>query len=293
MRVKIFCDYQDHLPRSHVENDRFSIPAPELEGAPRGLNFSGNHLRTYAHVILEHLPNLLWLNTQPNCEAIHFEQIPAQTTTIRSFIETLNIDTTKIHFTSNTESDMFNSGGNGRCVAKWKLYREHVERLGARPPADTMIYCTRNTGGGTGRRRMNPEIEKQIIDISREFCDNHGLNMVVFDGKHNNRRMTIRQQIDLFKRAKVVVGPHGGAFANIINIPKQNECVVCEFTSDKYIAQKGGRGFMKNYAHLFKWYPLTYLDYSLVPFSEGTNFSICNIDVQNYINWLNNTNGMI
>ena len=51
------------------------------------------------------------------------------------------------------------------------------------------------------------------------------LELVVFDGTvagtHSGETMSIRQQADLFREAAVVVGPHGGALANLLWLPQQ------------------------------------------------------------------------
>lgn len=156
------------------------------------------------------------------------------------------------------------------------------------PSRKKFIYCTRNSGGGASHgRKLTDKDEQSIQNISRKFCMDNDLEFVVFDGTRNDgERMNPAQQAFLFHSAKVVVGIHGGAMVNVINIPKGNKASVCEFTSGNGTNVQGVSGFGKNYNKLLAYVPEDNLDYYLIPYEEGSNDKIIKIDFENYKEFL-------
>jgi hypothetical protein len=97
------------------------------------------------------------------------------------------------------------------------VYRRMREGLGAPVPATESIYVARSDAHH--RRLLN---EAEVIRVAEA----RGYRVVV------PGRMTIREQADCFRRARVVVGPHGAGLTNIAFC--QPGTVLYEFVPERY-----------------------------------------------------------
>jgi hypothetical protein len=83
-------------------------------------------------------------------------------------------------------------------------------------PADadhTIVYYSRRSSSAKAGREMDEEQEEKIIQLIQNLMGRFERTerFVVFDG-----RLSIREQIDLFRSAAVVIGAHGGGLANLL-----------------------------------------------------------------------------
>mmetsp|Transcript_444 Transcript_444/g.1024 ORF Transcript_444/g.1024 Transcript_444/m.1024 type:complete len:418 (+) Transcript_444:303-1556(+) len=81
-----------------------------------------------------------------------------------------------------------------------------------------VLYLSRSAGAGHARK-VNPLHQKDIIHAIRLAMKKHHKTekLVVFTGvDKNNTPISLEEQFDLFTSAETLIGPHGGAFANIM-----------------------------------------------------------------------------
>ena len=246
----------------------------------------------FCHNLIDFLPELLYLE---GLEKYNLILAPYSDVTDK-FINFFDINLNKTKFIKNNFNfipqtiDLYQYHKNQRSTNKSLNLREILlKKINIKAAPDKLIYCTRNTGNGAKHgRKMNPSNEAEIVKFSRDYANKHDLELVVFDGHNEDKsKMSIIDQANLFSQAKIVAGPHGGAFANIIYIPSDNNCKVCEFTSGKYTNVQGEKDFVKNYNRLLGFAPETYLDYYLIPFEVGSDNKETFINIDNYKCFLN------
>lgn len=143
-----------------------------------------------------------------------------------------------------------------------------------------LIYCSRNATNVMHKRKMEDQNEKDIISLLEEYCIRKNLLFTFFNGQENNKVISHINQIKLFSEAKVVIGPHGGAMANLIYLNPNNNCSICEFTSGhEAIVQKGP--FVNHYNFLYGFLPEKLYKYYLIPFSKNSSYLETRIDLDN------------
>ena len=246
----------------------------------------------FCHNLIDFLPELLDLERSEKYDLI----LAPHSRITDNFIDSFSIEFKKIkfiktnfNFTSQT-IDLYQYNINQRRIDKSLKLREILlKKINTALNADKLIYCTRNTGeGALHGRRMKAHNESMILKLSIDYAKKYGLDFIVFNGfNKDGSRMSILDQASLFSQAKIVAGPHGGAFANIIYIPENNNCKVCEFTSGNHTAVQQVKNFGKNYNRLLGFAPETYLDYYLIPFEIGSDQNETSIDINNYKYFLN------
>ena len=147
---------------------------------------------------------------------------------------------------------------------------------------NTLIYCSRNSKDANHGRRPDENNEKEIVNLLRKFVQNNTYyNLVIYNGTINGTTMSFKEQIKLFNSAKIIVGPHGGAFANTIFIDPNNDCTICEFTDGPKSIIHGNRPFIKNYNFLYGDIFKYFANYYLIPYDEKSTKSKISIDVKN------------
>ena len=247
----------------------------------------------FCHNLIDFLPELLDLEESEKYDLI----LATQSDITDNFIDTFDIKFKKTKFIQSNFNftaeiiDLYQYNINERCSNKsLKLKNILSKKINFTGAPNKFIYCTRNTGGGSKHgRKMQSHNETMIIDLSKEYAAKHDLDFVVFDGCNKDEsRMSVLDQANLFGQAKIVTGPHGGAFANIIYIPANNNCKVCEFTSGMHTAVLDSvNNFAKNYNRLLGFAPETYLDYYLIPFEIGSDKEETFINIDNFKYFLN------
>lgn len=264
---------------------------------PTGIGFFDNVCilnlkfnKTFSHCWTDSLRTLLKFDAESNYDAIF---VP-KTKQFDELIHGIKIKFKKIIFISNSECFFAKKitfeleGVFRRNINDVKRIKNLVDSISEPTQVKFFLYCTRNRGGNVSNGRlMKEDNEKKIINLSKEYCENQNLIFKIFDGNNERgERMSIRQQIDAFKKAKVVVGPHGGAFANIISMQKDQNAIVCEFTSGSNTCLQDIAHFGKNYNQILGFLPETYLNYYLIPFESGSNQERTFIDINNYRKFL-------
>ena len=94
---------------------------------------------------------------------------------------------------------------------------------------DVVIYYRRKHSKDQARngRVVDTQHEDDILAMIEDAMGRHGLQqdtrLVVFDGQENGKVMTVQRQIELFKNAKALIGPHGAGLSNLIWMMGQRE----------------------------------------------------------------------
>jgi len=264
---------------------------------PEGLGFFNNACilnlkfnKTFSHCWTDSLRTLLRFDSESDYDVIF---VP-KTKQLSELIHSVKPKFKKIIFVSNSECFFAKKitfeleGVFRRNIDDVRKIKNLVDSINQPCQANLFLYCTRNKGGNVlNGRLMEEDNEAKIIELSKRYCDDQNLIFKIFDGNNpRGEKMSIRQQMDLFKRAKVIVGPHGGAFANIISIQKGQNAVVCEFTSGSNTCLQDIAHFGKNYNQILGFLPETYLKYYLIPFESGSNTERTFIDIKNYQQFL-------
>jgi len=146
---------------------------------------------------------------------------------------------------------------------------------------NTLIYCSRNSKDAKYGRNPDEKNEKEIVDLLRNFVQNNTYyELVIYNGTINGTTMSFKEQIKLFNSAKIIVGPHGGAFANTIFIDPNNNCSICEFTDGPKSIIHGNRPFIKSYNFLYGGIFKHFAHYYLIPYDEKSTRKIVSIDIK-------------
>jgi len=125
---------------------------------------------------------------------------------------------------------------------------------------------------------MEQEQEDAIISMLKEKAQSEGFRFTLFHGQEDGKTMSHKKQMEIFSEAKIVVGGHGSAMANVIYTPKGTS--ICEFTSGTEVQVHGGV-FNKHYNALNGYIFNDYADYNLIPFSRESTKEITMIDLGN------------
>lgn len=83
-------------------------------------------------------------------------------------------------------------------------------------PNDVIFYTRKGT---TSRRVLNSENENQAINLIKQKMKEFKINgeFKTFSGKdENNNTLSVRAQIEIFKNAHTVIGPHGSGLVNFV-----------------------------------------------------------------------------
>ena len=103
-------------------------------------------------------------------------------------------------------------------------------------PKNYLIFCSRNgnTISVKNNRRMKQQNEDDIVAYLKEYANEHNLEFYLLTGQEPDGTPTsISKQYELFTNAKIAIGPHGAAFANIIHLDPAKKAKVIEFCSNK------------------------------------------------------------
>lgn len=253
---------------------------------------------TYTHCIIDIIPQLMYLEQTKKYDKI----FTCTTAYLTKIIEELGLKFKKVEFISrsdfkfrSTKVDVFNFHPYAKIRNQELIepLKKHVDGIKvAKTPNQKFIFCSRNGGNKSfkdsqNRRTMHEEIERVIIELSKKYAEKNKLDFLIFNGSnHDGSEMSVKDQIRLFKNAKVIVAPHGGALANLIYVKKSNGCKICEFTAGLNSEVQGVGNFAKNYNSLLGTFPETYLDYSLIPFTQNSKYNNKRIDLGNYLDFL-------
>lgn len=206
-----------------LETDRamtaLRLPRPEkLQG--HYFFLGGDLIRGYAHWLFDALPRLMMLN-RLDCDDLKLVvfgdlnrwqedslRIMGFDHCQREMLRDRYIECEFLHFPS-----AVGKPGNASPLAL-SFLREKLMRKDAVDIADKRLYVTRQKAG---RRHVVNEEELEPI------LKDHGFEIV------ETENLTLQEQIDLFARAELVIGPHGAGLSNLAFAP--SECRVLELFS--------------------------------------------------------------
>lgn len=166
------------------------------------------------------------------------------------------------------------------------LYNKIHNQLNITQPKNCFIYCSRNHDPSIVRRKMVSVTEQKIIELSKKYCEINNLKFVLFTGMLNNKRMPLSNQINIFTRGKIVVGPHGAAMSNIFYLRDDHKPHVCEFVPGLDSVVDSGRNFKKNQNACHGYIFSRFADYCLIPFTADSTLDMTNVDVRNFKKYL-------
>ena len=216
---------------------------------------SSLYLNQYQHILIDHLGYLAYLREKlpPDARFLlpqssvgkHVENIlSAFDPQFRDrvvFLECFESHACnyKIKIRNGGSITLFNPPMESRDPVLLSLVREWFLTTYVPPPQvqteKTVIYYMRQAGRETRHGRiMDPEQELRIIREIQHFMNrfNRPERLVVFDGT-----IPIKEQIDLFLSATVIIGPHGGGLANLLFTSPGETCrerpKVVEFITSK------------------------------------------------------------
>jgi hypothetical protein len=243
----------------------------------------------YCHNLIDNLQTLMYHDQYT--EADHIFTGGSQL--MKNQIETLGIKLNKTTLIDQNEQCLFNTKclciynvGIKRHIKKATMFKNHVDKYIDNnfeiPTKPRLIYCSRNHSKDVKHgRKMSQENENEIIMLLKQYCEENDLTYTLFTGMESGHTMPLVDQLKLFRQAKIVVGPHGGAMSNVIYLDPTNNPRVCEFTGGTQVQVHANAIFGKNYnnlnAHLFD----EMYDYCLIPFAIGSTSQLTTIDIDN------------
>lgn len=241
----------------------------------------------YGHVLHDLLPLLLHVDS--TCEA---EIVVAGTPMIVSLIDTLGMKLNRTRVLRSDEAVEYKLK-NINTLDKVLAYRStaystqlkqhidvHLNNINITDRRDRLIYCTRNTSGDVHHGRlMQADNEQNIINVLREYANANNMCFTLFTGQENGKTMSHFKQMKLFREAKMVIGPHGSALANVIYLDPNNNPVVCEFCSGPGNLIHGAYPFKKNYNFLNSFALDDIYNYNIILFDDRSTPEITSIDV--------------
>lgn len=254
------------------------------------LVFTGPWFDNYGHVLHDMLPILLYLDSYSTADMI----VCKSTHMIESLVKLHGIKFSKIKFLKPKEKlpivdcDLFVlkfSHPTCRYTELSTNYKQTLDKNVDKNNVDNksalLLYCSRNNSTDVKHsRQMDQVCENQIISKLRQLADEKGLTFMIFTGQKNNKTMSHHDQLMLFRRAKIVVGPHGSAMANVIYLDPKNHPIVCEFTSGSENIVHNMQAFKKNYNYLNSFVFDELYQYFLIPFDMKSTNDVTCIDLK-------------
>lgn len=254
----------------------------------------------YCHCLIDVLPNIMYYDKHSVSECIFTGGSPL----LASLISTLGIKLDKTTFIYNNPSPKFFNTNNigihdvgsdihgNRHIKKITAFKQHVDQhintnfdINRK---NRLIYCSRNHSKDVRhKRKMEKSNEQAIIELLELYCKKNDLLFTLFTGEERGITMSHINQLKLFREAKIVVGPHGGAMSNIIYCDPKNSPRICEFTSGTQVNAQNP-DFVKNYSLLNANLSESIYDYNLIPFSKDSTPDITSIDIDNLKDFLRN-----
>ncbi|MDO7613708.1 MAG: glycosyltransferase family 61 protein, partial [Crocinitomicaceae bacterium] len=233
----------------------------------------------------------LYIDQQSKYDKIYTSGTPI----LYSLFEMIQVKFKKIHFVEQQKEELIMDCADveiqnwpayhKRNINKTRLIKQAIDEFIKNniktEVNNRLIYCTRNTSSDAKHgRMMNHENEKEIVELLKKYCDENHLLFTMFNGQEDGKTMSHIKQLKLFNEAKIVVGPHGSAMANVIYLNPKNKPRVCEFTSGTE-TQIHGSAFDKHYNFLFGYLFDEIYDYNLIPFDKSSTSEFTSIDVDN------------
>jgi len=261
------------------------------------LIITGPWFDNYGHVLHDILPILLYLDTCSTVDMI----VCRSTHMLDSLVKLHGIQFSKIKFLKYEEKlPVVNCN-----ISVFKFYHpicryteistaykqkldRNIDKNNVKINNNKLLYCSRNSSTDVKHaRRMDQACENQIINKLQQFAKEKKLDFTIFTGQQNNKTMSHYDQLMLFRQAKIVVGPHGSAMANVIYLDPINQPIVCEFTSGSENVVHSTEPFKKNYNNLNNFIFDELYQYFLIPFDNKSTNTVTSIDLKFIERFLN------
>ena len=127
----------------------------------------------------------------------------------------------------------------------------------ANTPKQYLIFCSRTSSKAKNGRNITQENEADVVHYLKTYADEQNLEFCFLTGEDSNGRKTsIATQYELFSNAKIVIGPHGGAFSNLIFLDPAKKPIVIEFCPS----------WAKSFSILFDGTINTFAEYQQIPY---------------------------
>jgi len=261
----------------------------EKEVYEKALVINTQFCDNYGHILPDSIPDLINAEENDNYDVVFSATSPMQ----KEIINLIGLKFNKVKFIEEKQYlkarsvTILNKSTYPQLnVSKIRRFKGLIEEnISSSENSNTLIYHRRSKKNAQNGRIISEDNEKIIIDLLKEHASNLDLSFCVYDGMVNGERMPIKDQIRLFRSAKMIVGPHGSGFANVIWIDPKNKCKVCEFAwgTEKMNNWVKGQtlGFSKNYNSLYSGCIDDYTDYFLIPFSNKSIGENVEIDIDN------------
>lgn len=289
--VSIEPDLQSKLISTCIEhtNKAFTI---DVEAAKNVCVVNTSFSDNYGHCLHDVIPILMYIDKHSSYDVVYTCDSPF----LRNLLNMYGINFNRVKF---VDKKVYIKP-QALCIENWPAfhYREKHKIWSFKECVDLflskhsstinnrLIYCTRNNSTDVMHGRlMNQDNEDTIISKLKEFATNNNMIFTMFNGQKNGATMSHLEQAILFSEAKIVVGPHGSAMANIIYLSTTNDCKVCEFTSGTEVNVHGGT-FVKHYNNLYGYLFEDFIDYYLVPFTLQSTSTETYIDTNNLDHFL-------
>jgi len=245
----------------------------------------------YSHILHDVIPVLLHYENNSEYDVI----LTAGSDLMSKILKTLSIFFKKIHFidfgiffkAKTIKVENYIAPRFARNTKNIKVFKNLIEDYFHKNEnfdkvLKTVIYYSRSGDPSIeNARHMEAENENQIIQLLREYAENNNLKFCIFNGtSENGKRMSVTDQMKLFRSAKVVVGPHGSGLANLIWLNPELNPKICEFTSGTQKIIHGGNFDKLYYLHFAKVFD-DFADYYAIPFTEDSTPQITKVDIEN------------
>ena len=106
----------------------------------------------------------------------------------------------------------------------------HKSRPIINTPKPFVLFCSRTTPVARGGRNITKQNENEVVEHLKQYAEENNLEFYFLTGQEpGGSCVTLAKQYELFSNAKIVVGPHGGAFSNLIFLDPAKKPKVIEF----------------------------------------------------------------
>lgn len=214
----------------------------KLDGRYAGFHTWWSH--NYGHILHDTLPYLLWFREQlpEDCQFLLLEDPVAQQI-IYNIDQCLynNITWLKRGQVASVHGELYTTSPIEHPFIKVSEFQPSfknwlVQNHDGGEPTD-IIYHTRT--GTTNRRLLDPHHETQIIQTIKRLMVDHNIkgDLKIFSGKNENgQTLSVEEQINIFKNAHTVIGPHSSGLINIL-YSNLNKVKLLEFIPSEECAE--------------------------------------------------------
>ena len=99
----------------------------------------------------------------------------------------------------------------------------HKSRPIINTPKPFVVFCSRTSPTARGGRNITKQNENEVVEHLKQYAEENNLEFYFLTSTN------LSKEYELFSNAKIVVGPHGGAFSNLIFLDPAKKPKVIEF----------------------------------------------------------------